>query len=100
MTANFSGTNDERLHEALASLGPKAQGLWTERMTAKFLQCSMSWLQKARFYGRDGPPYLKVGRLVRYVPMDVVKFSLGTRIEPLARRQQAKTSPEGKGENL
>jgi tripartite-type tricarboxylate transporter receptor subunit TctC len=32
---------------------------------AKFLQMSTSWLAKARMRG-DGPPYVKIGRSVRY----------------------------------
>jgi predicted DNA-binding transcriptional regulator AlpA len=32
---------------------------------AHFLRVSLSWLAKARMRG-DGPPYIKVGRSIRY----------------------------------
>jgi predicted DNA-binding transcriptional regulator AlpA len=32
---------------------------------AKLLKLSLSWLAKARMHG-DGPPYMKVGRSIRY----------------------------------
>ena len=32
---------------------------------AQFLRVSLSWLAKARMRG-DGPPYIKVGRSIRY----------------------------------
>jgi predicted DNA-binding transcriptional regulator AlpA len=39
--------------------------LLTTVETAKFLGVSESWLAKARMRG-DGPPYVKIGRCVRY----------------------------------
>jgi predicted DNA-binding transcriptional regulator AlpA len=39
--------------------------LLTPRDAAAFLRVSGSWLAKARMRG-DGPPYMKVGRSVRY----------------------------------
>jgi predicted DNA-binding transcriptional regulator AlpA len=39
--------------------------LLTPREAADFLRVSESWLAKARMRG-DGPPYVKVGRSVRY----------------------------------
>jgi predicted DNA-binding transcriptional regulator AlpA len=39
--------------------------LLTPRDAAAFLRVSESWLAKARMRG-DGPPYVKVGRSVRY----------------------------------
>jgi predicted DNA-binding transcriptional regulator AlpA len=47
---------------------PKITGLerlLTPREAADFLRVSESWLAKARMAG-DGPPYIKVGRSVRY----------------------------------
>jgi predicted DNA-binding transcriptional regulator AlpA len=40
-------------------------GLLTIMETAKLLRVSPSWLAKARMRG-DGPPYVKLGRSVRY----------------------------------
>ena len=34
--------------------------------TAAFLRVSLSWLAKARMRG-DGPPYVKIGRAIRYL---------------------------------
>jgi predicted DNA-binding transcriptional regulator AlpA len=39
--------------------------LLTPNETADFLRVSDSWLAKARMRG-DGPPFLKVGRSIRY----------------------------------
>lgn len=43
---------------------PGERGLSPEEMAA-FLNVSESWLAKARMRG-DGPPYAKIGRMVRY----------------------------------
>ena len=39
--------------------------LFTAREAADFLRLSLSWLAKARMRG-DGPPYVKLGRSIRY----------------------------------
>ena len=39
--------------------------LLTPREAANLLRLSLSWLAKARMRG-DGPPYVKLGRAVRY----------------------------------
>jgi predicted DNA-binding transcriptional regulator AlpA len=39
--------------------------LLTPKETAQRLKVSLSWLAKARLRG-DGPPYIKVGRSIRY----------------------------------
>ena len=39
--------------------------LLTPREAANFLRLSLSWLAKARMRG-DGPPYVKLGRAIRY----------------------------------
>jgi Helix-turn-helix domain len=43
----------------------KDERLLTPNETADFLRVSHSWLAKARMRG-DGPPFLKVGRSIRY----------------------------------
>ena len=45
--------------------------LWTEEDTAKFLQLSTSTVRKGRMTGKGGPPFLKLGASVRYVPSAV-----------------------------
>jgi predicted DNA-binding transcriptional regulator AlpA len=47
------------------SLSPLTVVLLTPKETAKRLQVSLSWLAKARMRG-DGPPYVPVGRHIRY----------------------------------
>ena len=39
--------------------------LFTATEAADFLRLSLSWLAKARMRG-DGPPYVKLGRSIRY----------------------------------
>jgi predicted DNA-binding transcriptional regulator AlpA len=43
----------------------RGEPLFTAREAADFLRLSLSWLAKARMRG-DGPPYVKLGRSVRY----------------------------------
>jgi hypothetical protein len=45
-------------------VGP-ALVLLTPKKAAKLLKVSLSWLAKARMRG-DGPPYIGVGRQIRY----------------------------------
>ena len=55
--------------------------LLTPQETADFLRVSLSWLAKARMRG-DGPPYVKIGRAVRYPAVDertVGHFNLARR---------------------
>jgi predicted DNA-binding transcriptional regulator AlpA len=47
--------------------------LLTPREAAAFLRLSSSWLAKARMRG-DGPPFLKVGRSIRYSRAALVKW--------------------------
>lgn len=44
--------------------------LWNESQCAEFRGCAVSSIQKERLRG-DGPPFVKMGRLVRYRPKDV-----------------------------
>jgi predicted DNA-binding transcriptional regulator AlpA len=47
--------------------------LLTEKETATRLKMSDSWLAKARMRG-DGPPYIKVGRSVRYSEAALIQW--------------------------
>ena len=55
--------------------------LWTEKVAAQFRGCSVSTLQKER-HRHTGMPYLKLGRLVRYRPEDVMAYCFQRRIDP------------------
>lgn len=57
--------------EAKASLSAPtlpAEQMLTEDAVATALTVSTSWLAKARMRG-EGPPFIKVGRSVRYFPL-------------------------------
>jgi predicted DNA-binding transcriptional regulator AlpA len=47
--------------------------LLTTREAAAFLHLSESWLAKARMRG-DGPPYVKIGRSIRYREATLVQW--------------------------
>jgi hypothetical protein len=47
--------------------------LLTPQETALRLKVSVSWLSKARMRG-DGPPYILVGRSVRYPETDLIEW--------------------------
>jgi len=47
--------------------------LLTPRETADRLKVSRSWLAKARMRG-DGPPFIKVGRAVRYSEAALIQW--------------------------
>jgi predicted DNA-binding transcriptional regulator AlpA len=53
----------------------------TEKQAAKYLGLSMRTLQALRFYRRP-PPYVKLGRSVRYLMSDLQAFLLNNRIDP------------------
>ncbi|WMT78742.1 helix-turn-helix domain-containing protein [Bradyrhizobium sp. Ash2021] len=57
--------------------------LLTPKEQAKILKVSLSWLAKARMRG-DGPPYIKVGRSVRYTEAGQAQY--------LKSRQRLSTS--------
>ena len=47
--------------------------LLTPQDAANFLGISLSWLAKRRLAG-DGPPYLKIGRCIRYSEAALVQW--------------------------
>jgi len=57
--------------------------LLTPKEAANFLRLSVSWLAKARMRG-DGPPYVKLGRAIRYRE--------GALVQWLRSRQRLSTS--------
>ena len=50
----------------------------TERQLADILHCSVRTLQRHRLIG-DGPPFIKFGRLVRYLTPDVLSHAQSSR---------------------
>jgi predicted DNA-binding transcriptional regulator AlpA len=47
--------------------------LLTPKEAAKLLKVSTSWLAKARMRG-DGPPYIRVGRAIRYSEVALLQW--------------------------
>jgi predicted DNA-binding transcriptional regulator AlpA len=47
--------------------------LLTAQEAADILRLSQSWLAKARMRG-DGPPYLKIGRAIRYAESALTRW--------------------------
>jgi predicted DNA-binding transcriptional regulator AlpA len=46
----------------------------TPKEAAKIMKVSASWLAKARMRG-DGPPYIKVGRSIRYSEAAILQWT-------------------------
>jgi hypothetical protein len=55
--------------------------LLTTKEAAGILGCSASWLERGRCYNY-GPPYRRIGRLVRYLLTDVIAFRDASVIHP------------------
>jgi hypothetical protein len=53
--------------------------MFTEKDAAEYLKCSTGWLRKMRLYG-GGPPYVKIGRMVRYRQEDLAEFVVANRV--------------------
>lgn len=66
---------------------------WTETQLAKFLQVSPRTLQAWRYRGGDTPPFVKVGRAVRYEPAAVKAWA-----RERERRSTSDPGPEAVGE--
>jgi predicted DNA-binding transcriptional regulator AlpA len=52
---------------------PAVSPLFTPKEAAQILKVSLSWLAKARMRG-DGPPYICIGRSIRYSETAVVQW--------------------------
>ncbi len=50
--------------------------LLTPMEAARPLKVSLSWLAKARMRG-DGPPYIKIGRSIRYAEAALIQWMKG-----------------------
>jgi predicted DNA-binding transcriptional regulator AlpA len=57
-----------------------------EREAAPYLGMTPSWLRKGRRDG-TGPPYIRIGRTVRYIIRDLDSYREQHRVEPKARKE-------------
>ena len=55
---------------------PEFSALLTAKETSTRLKVSQSWLAKARMRG-DGPPYIQIGRSVRYAESALTQWMKG-----------------------
>ena len=58
-------SRSSRTNSRAAQTGAGLEEFLTPKEAAQLLRVSLSWLAKARMRG-DGPPYVKVGRAIRY----------------------------------
>jgi excisionase family DNA binding protein len=56
--------------------------LLNEIQVAEMLNCSVGFLRRCRLLRSGGPPFVKVGRLVRYDPDDLRAYIHEQREEP------------------
>lgn len=77
--AGFSAPRSEEAEPHRSAVKPGRQltrvddRLLTPKEAGDFLRVSGSWLAKARMRG-DGPPYVKIGRSVRYPESALVQW--------------------------
>jgi hypothetical protein len=57
-----------------AKAGTGFERLLTPKEAAQFLRVSSSWLAKSRMRG-DGPPFLKLGRSIRYTEAGILLWT-------------------------
>jgi predicted DNA-binding transcriptional regulator AlpA len=60
-------------HPTTTKTGTGFERLLTARDAANLLRLSASWLAKARMRG-DGPPYVKLGRSIRYTEAGILEW--------------------------
>jgi predicted DNA-binding transcriptional regulator AlpA len=60
---------------------PQEDKYLTEQQVAELTGFSVKFLQKLRRRGTGGPPYMKVGRSIRYKWSDVIKWMGSHRVE-------------------
>ena len=75
-------TRDITARDGLESNAPVREArrndpLLTPKEAARFMRLSESWLAKARMRG-DGPPYVQIGRAIRYQQSDLITY-IGSR---------------------
>jgi predicted DNA-binding transcriptional regulator AlpA len=60
------------------TLSAPSSVLLTQEEVAARLKVSESWLAKRRMHG-DGPPYVPIGRSIRYLEADVMQWTRSQR---------------------
>ena len=80
-----SAQEPNRSRSRASNIGTDLEHLLTPKQAAQFLRLSLSWLAKARMRG-DGPPYVKLGRAIRYREGAVLQW--------LRSRQRLSTSEQ------
>lgn len=70
----MSALSKSRRRTQAVNSGPLGPGLMTTREVAEFLGVSMWQLEYWRSRKPGGPAFIKIGRLVRYRPRDVIEF--------------------------
>ena len=85
LTWSHTNVFQETLTPKMLSAKPPAviATLMTPNDAATVLKVSLSWLAKARMRG-DGPPYIRVGRSIRYADVALVQW--------MKSRQRSSTS--------
>jgi predicted DNA-binding transcriptional regulator AlpA len=63
-----------KIEEAATKTATGFERLLTARDAANLLRLSPSWLAKARMRG-DGPPYVKLGRSIRYTETGILHWT-------------------------
>jgi predicted DNA-binding transcriptional regulator AlpA len=64
---------DSSESNALPREASRGDPLLTPKEAARFMRVSESWLAKARMRG-DGPPYVQIGRAIRYQQSDLITY--------------------------
>lgn len=62
---------------------PDTSRLWNEKETARYLDCSVEFLQADRA-GKRRIPFVKNGRSVRYDPADVIAYKESCKVRRCA----------------
>jgi predicted DNA-binding transcriptional regulator AlpA len=63
----------------------RSDPLLTPKEAARFMRVSESWLAKARMRG-DGPPYVQIGRAIRYQQSDLITYIRSRRRQSTSER--------------
>ncbi len=61
------------------------EALLNETQAATYLNMKKGWLQKQRHFGK-GPPYIFVGRSIRYRPSELEKYLAENTVTPREMR--------------
>jgi Helix-turn-helix domain len=91
-------TNSSSGNVVRKQLAPAAVKLLNPKEAAQLLKVSVSWLAKARMRG-DGPPFIKIGRNVRYSEAGALAVDAGASA-PVNQRTVKRREDQNKGQPL